>query len=145
MNPNVTSSTAVLIDRLAESMNRHDLDALADCFQPNYDSEFPAHPERSFQGQERMRVNWSRIFAAVPDLTAVVVRSASNQETAWAEWHWTGTRSDGEPFDMRGVTIQQIRDGKIAWARLYMEPVERAADRGEADMRQLLSEKQSQS
>ena len=41
------------------------------------------------------------------------------------EWRWTGTQQDGNPFEWRGVTLFGIREGQIAWARLYMEPVER--------------------
>ncbi len=37
---------------------------------------------------------------------------------------WTGTYRDGSPFLMRGVTVLGVRDDVIAWARLYMEPVE---------------------
>ena len=35
-----------------------------------------------------------------------------------------GERTDGQPFDMRGVAIFELRDDRIAAARLYMEPVE---------------------
>jgi len=42
----------------------------------------------------------------------------------WTEWHWTGTRADRSPLDIRGVTLFGIRDGRIASGRLYMEEVE---------------------
>ena len=35
-----------------------------------------------------------------------------------------GTRADGAPFGLRGVVIFGIRDGAIASARFYLEPVE---------------------
>ena len=37
--------TAV-IERLREAMNRHDPDAMVECFDPDYRSEQPAHPNR---------------------------------------------------------------------------------------------------
>ena len=37
---------------------------------------------------------------------------------------WKGTHRDGTPFLMQGVTVMGVDDDKIAWARLYMEPVE---------------------
>lgn len=136
MNP--TATARILIDRLMEATNQHDLNALTDCFHSDYDSEFPAHPERAFQGHQQMRRNWTRMFASVPDLSSRLVRSAFDANAVWAEWEWTGTRIDGKPFDMRGVTIQEVRDGKIAWARLYMEPVERSTENAEAGMTRAL-------
>jgi ketosteroid isomerase-like protein len=117
------SSTTAVLQRLREAINRHDLDALADCFEPDYRSEFPAHPDRAFRGHEQMRKNWSQIFGAVPDIEAALLRSASEGDTVWAEWEWTGTRADGTPFATRGVTVQGVRHDRIAWVRLYMEPV----------------------
>ena len=36
-----------------------------------------------------------------------------------------GTKEDGTAFEERGVSIFGIRDGRIAWARLYLEETER--------------------
>ena len=113
-----------VIERLGDAINQHDLDALAACFAPDYASEFPAHPDRAFRGHAQMRKNWTQIFGGVPDIAATLLRSAAAGDTAWGEWDWRGTRADGAPFAMRGVTIQGIAGGRIAWVRLYMEPVE---------------------
>jgi hypothetical protein len=83
-----------------------------------------------------MRRNWSQIFSAVPDIQAVVLRSASEGNMAWAEWEWTGTRVDGTPFVMRGVTIQHVQQDRIAWARLYMEPLQADGPGADAGVRQ---------
>jgi hypothetical protein len=55
----------------------------------------------------------------------------------WTEMRWKGTHLDGSPFLMRGVTVTGVRDDKIAWARLYMEPVEQGGSDIEAAVRQL--------
>ena len=52
--------------------------------------------------------------------------SATNGDTLWSEWRWTGSRADAAPLDMRGVTIFRIKDGRIVAGRLYMEEVEGA-------------------
>jgi ketosteroid isomerase-like protein len=121
---NTVSDPSTCITRLQQAMNDHDLDAMTDCFHPDYQSTFPAHPERAFQGHESMRANWSGIFAGVPDLHTTLLRSAVDGDTVWSEWGWQGHRRDGEHFAMAGVTVQGVRDGRIAWARLYMEPVQ---------------------
>jgi ketosteroid isomerase-like protein len=123
----VDSGPVEVLERLRYAIGQRDLEALAACFEPDYDSVFPAHPDRAFRGHGQMRRNWAQIFGMVPDLEAELLRSAVEGDTAWAEWEWRGTRADGAPFVMRGVTIQGVRAGRIAWARLYMELVREGA------------------
>ncbi len=74
-----------------------------------------------------MRENWTCNFDSVPDIKAELLRSCSSGDTVWAEWEWKGTRADGAPFVHAGVTIQGVRQGRIAWVRLYMEAVQEAS------------------
>jgi ketosteroid isomerase-like protein len=115
---------AAPLDRLARATNRHDLDALVDCFTPDYRNETPAHPARGFTGREQVRRNWEQIFAAVPDITATVPRSCCQGEVVWSEWEMTGTRRDGTPHQMAGVIVFGVRAGRFSWARFYLEPVQ---------------------
>ncbi len=119
-----TQNAEMMIDRLAAAMNEHDLEALADCFEEDVASEQPAHPARSFTGRAQVRKNWAQIFGGVPDLRAELVRAAADGDTAWAEWDWSGTRVDGTPHHLRGVTVLGVRGDRAAWVRFYMEPVE---------------------
>lgn len=105
-------------------MNGHDIDAFVDCFHEDYRSEQPVHPGRGFGGRAQVRANWSAIFAEVPDFAADLVSSCEAEGQQWSEWRWTGTRTDGSALDMAGVTVFGIRDGRIAWGRLYVEPVQ---------------------
>lgn len=125
-NPNpidAAGGPAAVIARLERAVNAHDLDAMAACFQPDYESAQPIHPDRAFRGREQMRANWVQIFGAVPDITAAVLRYAVDGETVWSEWDLRGTRRDGAPHRTAMVNIAGVRDGEIAWMRLYMEPV----------------------
>lgn len=115
-----------VIERIQQAINRHDLEALAECFDPDYRSEFPAHPDRAFGGHEQMRANWGRTFNTVPDIEAMVVRTATDGDTVWVEWEWSGTCVDGSPFLQRGVTIHGVRGNRTEWVRLYMEPVQQS-------------------
>ena len=111
-------------DALRDAMNAHDIDAFVSLFAEDYDSEQPVHPDRAFQGRDQVRANWSAIFAAVPDFRAELVASALDGATAWSEWRWRGTQEDGGRLDMAGVIVMEVRDGRIAKARLYVEPVQ---------------------
>jgi len=116
-----------VIDRLAVAMNAHDLDAAAGFCHPGCRSEQPAHPGRAFTRRAQMRGNWQAMFAGVPDFHAEIRRSVQDGETTWTEWRWSGTRSDGQAFAMRGVTLFEIADDQIVAGRLYMEEVEQDA------------------
>ena len=106
---------------------QHDLDAAAGFFHEDYRSEQPAHPGRAFVGRAQMRANWAAMFAGVPDLQVEICRSVQDGETTWTEWRWSGTRSDGQAFEMRGVTLFEITGDQIVAGRLYLEEVERDA------------------
>jgi hypothetical protein len=110
--------TAV-IERLREALNNHDPEAMLECFDPDYRSEQPAHPNRGFGGRDQVHKNWSGMFQSFPDFKAEVLRQSTAEDTSWSEWHWSATG-----MQMAGVIVMGINDDRIAWARLYMEPVE---------------------
>ena len=111
--------------RLRDAMNEHDAHAMAACFASDYSSEQPVHPNRGFGGYDQVAANWSRMFAAVPDLTCDLVAEISDGDGTWSEWDWRGHYDDGSEFRMRGITRMRAHDdGTISWMRLYMEPVE---------------------
>lgn len=112
------------VQRLIDATNRHDLEALVDCFAPDFVNETPAHPARSFTGTDQVRRNWAQIFAGVPDVQTRVLRQATDGDTCWTELEMSGTRLDGAPHLMRGVAIFGVEDGRFGWIRFYLEPVE---------------------
>jgi len=112
------------VERLLRAMNAHDIEAFVGCFDPGYVSEQPLHPDRAFGGVEQVRRNWSSLFEALPDLRAELKAVIEDDTSAWSEWHWTATQADGGVFDWRGVIIMGVRNARITWARLYMEPTE---------------------
>jgi hypothetical protein len=116
---------AEVIDRLVSALNAHDLDAAAALIDAEYRSSQPAHPGRAFTGREQMRANWAAMFAGLPDFRAEVLRSVDDGQITWSEWHWSGTRTDGQPFEVRGVTLFEVAGDLIVSGRLYLEDVER--------------------
>jgi len=116
------------INQLVEAMNAHDLDAVVQLFHTDYHSEQPAHPAREFGTSAQVRANWDAMFEGIPDFQAELLRSVDDGHTCWTEWHWSGNRTDGQPFDMCGVALFELQDGLIVGARLYMEPVEHSSN-----------------
>ena len=90
MSNTVADDEAVrLVERLRDATNSHDPDGVAACFTPDYRSETPLHPARSFTGRDQVRRNQEKIFTFVPDLTAELLavlstapRSGQNGSTA---------------------------------------------------------------
>jgi ketosteroid isomerase-like protein len=114
-----------VLDQLFTALNTHDLEAAAALFHENYRSEQPAHPGRAFVGRAQMHANWEAMFAGIPNFRSEVMRTVDDGNTTWVEWKWTGTRSDGKPFQVRGVALFEVEGGLITAGRLYLEDVER--------------------
>ena len=130
-----------VVARLQAAMNAHDVEAFVACCAEDYESVQPAHPDRAFRGREQVRANWSEIFTGVPDFRAEVIRVAAVGDTAWSEWHWQGTQTDGGRLDMAGVIVFGLRGDRIAWARLYVEPVEQQGAGIEAAVRDMTADR----
>lgn len=113
-----------VLEQLVAVLNGHDAGQMAVLFTEDYQSIQPLHPERNFMGRRRVKENWTRMFEQVPDFSATLLRSAVNCEWVFSEWYWKGKRAGGEPFEMKGVIIFEVRDSLITQARLYMEAVE---------------------
>ncbi len=71
-----------------------------------------------------MRANWDAMFTGIPDFQAEILRSVDDGDCTWSEWRWSGTRVDGQPFAMTGVTIFRVDGDQIVAGQLYMEEVE---------------------
>jgi ketosteroid isomerase-like protein len=109
------------------AVTAHDAEAVVACFTEDCRFELPNHPARGFTGREQARQNWTMIFESVPDL-AIEVRNASYEdERCWVEWEYTGTRLDGSPHLMRGVTIVDVdEEGRLNSARFFVDYVDAA-------------------
>jgi ketosteroid isomerase-like protein len=122
--PGTGHDSLAVIERLIDAINRHDLEAFLACVAPDYQSTQPLHPDRTFQGREQVRQNWTAVFAGMPDVQWSVLQSAVNGDTVWIEVQGRGTRaSDGAPIEFGGILIQQVRDGQIVAARIYFEEI----------------------
>lgn len=127
-----------VLQRMSDAINAHDVDAISSCFTNDYQGEQPLHPEiavilqrRGYaNGLAQVRENWTGLFAQVPDLRATLVASTIHGDLAWAEWHWQGTRTSGAALNLRGVSVAGLRNGIMAWARIYMEPVHNQSSTG---------------
>jgi hypothetical protein len=108
-----------VLERLRDALNGRDVDAMLECFDPDYNSEQPAHPNRGFGGKEQVRKNWSGMFESFPDFEAELLRHSFDGDVAWSEWYRSATG-----LTMAGIILMGVRGDRISWARLYMETFE---------------------
>ena len=117
-----------VIDRLADAINKHDIEALTACFESSYANDWPVHPSRSFTGADQVRRNWEAIFRAYPTVKAKIIRRVPSGDESWAEWEFTSETHDGAQFWQRGVIVVEENEDRIVKASFYMEPVESAQE-----------------
>jgi hypothetical protein len=111
------------IRQLSQAWNVRDLDALEACFQPDYESAQPLHPDRNFQGRDGVRRCWGALMDAMPDFQADLLGWSASADVIWTEWRWHGSPVDGGSFTAGGVMLFGLVDGCLAWARVYTETV----------------------
>jgi len=128
---------AGLLERINDAMNSHNANNVAALFAEDYQSFQPVHPSRGFGGSQQVATNWTAVFDGVPDFHAELLAASVDGQVEWGEWQWRGTHTDGSAFLMRGITILVGRDGLIAQARLYMEPVETGGGDIDAAVREM--------
>jgi hypothetical protein len=112
------------IERLHAALNAHDIEAFCDCFDAEYRSEQPNHPDRAFQGRDQVRKNWTAIFDSMPDLQATRLSMFADGNMVCVEWRWTANQGSSEAFDWRGMCVFGVDNDRITWGRLYMGPVD---------------------
>ena len=112
------------IERLRDAINSHDAARVADCFTENYQCDMPLHPSRSFTGRARVLENYQAIFARLPDLRVIVLRSCQDESGCWSEWEMSGTSGEGVPSVSTGVVIiLSVVDQRIEHTRFYLDAV----------------------
>ena len=71
-----------------------------------------------------MRTNWGEVISDVPDLRVEIPAAVQDGDTIWSEWRAYGTARSGAILELRGVIIFGVQDDRVAWSRMYLEPVE---------------------
>lgn len=111
------------LEALRVAINSHVPERIAGCFTDDYVAERPLKPHEGFIGSDHVAANWRKILAGLPDLQAEILRHAQNGDELWSEWEMRGTAPTGATVVLRGPVVLTTRDGRIAWARFYPDPV----------------------
>jgi steroid delta-isomerase-like uncharacterized protein len=108
--------TVAMLEAFGDAWNRHDVDAIMAFMADDCAFETTAGPEpcgKRYEGRERVRQAFGRVFAMFPDAHFGDARHFVAGDRGLSEWRFTGTR-DGARVEVDGCDVFTFRDGKIA-------------------------------
>jgi ketosteroid isomerase-like protein len=115
------ASPRELVRSLVAAYNAKDLEALLDLYAPDARFWDPFHRE-GVTGRSEIGQLLGGLFAAYPDERMAVVTLAADGEHAVAELRSTGTTAAGDPFELDFTEVYEMRGGRIASCRVYLDP-----------------------
>jgi len=111
------SQNDAIVDKFVAAWNSHSPDKMLPVFTDDVVYEDVAFGEVS-HGQAELRKFAVEEFEGVPDLELKLVRASINNGHGTIEWTFTGTDKGvyktGKKFTVRGVSVVDVRDGKIS-------------------------------
>lgn len=109
------------IDALHALEASRDAEPLTQLYAPDAKLGNVIAPDR-FTGPEGARRFWTEYRGTFQDLRSEFRNVITEQDRAALEWTTTGAGPDGKPFTYNGVTVLEIRDGKITRSCAYFDP-----------------------
>jgi steroid delta-isomerase-like uncharacterized protein len=98
-----------LVERLTEAWNRHDPDAVAECYSPDAVSRDSTLSE-PLHGRQAIRNAAAMYMAAFPDIRFEIRRVACDGDVMCEEWRATGTH-EGDLMGLRPTRRRTTVDG----------------------------------
>lgn len=117
-------STVTALENFIDAFNRHDADAIAECFDDKGEYETPRGVEiwgNRVAGKENLRAHFAKMFASVPDIHFGADSHWMGDNRAVSEWTMSCTMPDGAKVEVRGCDLFQFRDGKILKKDSYLK------------------------
>jgi steroid delta-isomerase-like uncharacterized protein len=119
----VNEVTVQMLEAFGEAWNGHDVDAIMRFMADECAFETTAGPEpcgKRYEGRERVRQAFARVFAMFPDAHFGAARHFVAGDRGLSEWRFSGTR-DGVKLEVDGCDVFTFRDGKIAVKSSYFK------------------------
>lgn len=110
-------SQAPSLPALLDAFNAHDLDAVMSFFTEDCVFDAPHGPApggRRLIGKEQVRTGFRARFEGIPDVEYGDERHWACGDRGVSEWTIRGTRSTGEPIEVRGCDLFEFTDGRIS-------------------------------
>lgn len=117
------SSDKKIIEQLFAAWSSHDADKVANVFSTDavYEDVTASHISR---GRSEVREWAAGAFAVFTNFKMELVSSYVHNGRGVAEWVWSATDNDlhkGKTFSVRGVSVIEVRGGKISSCKDYYD------------------------
>jgi ketosteroid isomerase-like protein len=119
--------TVELLKDFLEAFNRHDLDAIMDCFADDCVFYMPrgAGPRGDrYAGRQEVRAGLAKRFEGIPDVHYGDDRHWVCGDLGVSEWTLTGTSTSGKYIEVRGVDLLEFSEGKVIRKDAFWKIVE---------------------
>jgi ketosteroid isomerase-like protein len=107
-----TEAASPPLGALLDAFNAHDLDAIMAFFTDDCVLDTP-RGER-LVGKEAVRGGFRARFDGIPDIVYGDDRHFACGDRGVSEWTIRGTQSTGEPIEVRGCDLFELRGGRIS-------------------------------
>ena len=108
--------TRELLEKFLAAFNRHDLDAIMECFADDcvfYMPRGEAPRGDRYAGKAAVRAGLATRFAGIPDVHYGEDRHWAGDDFGVSEWTLTGTSVSGKRLHVRGMDLLEFDGGKI--------------------------------
>ncbi len=105
------------LETLLEAFNAHDLDAIMAFFTEDCVFDTPRGPAPGglrLVGKEQVREGFRARLEGIPDIGYGDDRHWTLGDRGVSEWTIRGTRTSGEPIEVRGCDLFEFTDGRIS-------------------------------
>ena len=108
----MSEATMPQLQAFLDAFNAQDLDAIMSFFTEDCILDMPTG--QRMVGKEQVRKGIQSRFDGIPDIVYGDYRHWTCGDRGVSEWTIRGTRSTGEPIEVRGCDLFEFTDGKIS-------------------------------
>lgn len=113
-------------------LSEQDLDAAEDLLTPDYVEHNPILPDGVIRGRDEMVAFWSEMFDGVSDMEITEQEIVSEGNTVVTrhtgrgrhDGEFMGIEPTGESFEMEGIDLYHVEDGKLTEAWVAMDSMQ---------------------
>ena len=128
MSDNVDKRNLAAMERLSAGFERHDVDAILDCFADDGIFDITEGPDpwgERFEGKAAIRTALEGLFKVLPDVQFTDGVHWVAGERGTSEWTCVGTTPRGRQLRVRGCDLFEFRDGLITRKDSYFKKIVR--------------------
>ena len=109
------------LERAKDALQHLDGDAILSAYEEPFVFEDMSSGQK-IVNREDLKAYFQALFA-LPNVAFSDIRVYETESFAVLEWTWSGTKhSSGEGYQVRGASVIELRNGRIARETIYYDP-----------------------